>query len=308
MVLRLALAFVIALSFIVPAGCAADPEYGSVSFYIADAWPVTLSALVIKTADIEASYTPPKPTTKSALNSVTKPVIEEPATAKLSNGGESKPSPTPPPRKTSSPSSKPPSTPTPTPSPKATPTPAGSNPTKTPVPAATPLAKPAAAAPPQESVSKWLSVAKSAPDVNLSEVKNTGLLLNKASAPPGDYSLVRFRISEVIVTMDGKTFSAEVNPDPIEVRVSFKVAKGKDVALTLNLDAESSLINRDGAKPVFKPVYKILVAKPPLIIQSAPKPPDQSATKAAAKVPDLKPAPRPSATPVPKATGTAARN
>lgn len=295
MVLRLLLAIVLSVAFFIPAGCAPDADNGSVSFYIADAWPVTLTALVVQTGDIEAFFTPPAPKAKGALDSIVKqPVAEEPATARLGNTGESRPSPTPTRRQSASPTPNPSSTPTSSPAPKPTspvPTPAaGTNSTAATIPIA-------------ETASRWLFLARGSPQVNLAEVKNSGLLINKVSVPPGAYSQLRITFSEVLATIDGNILSAELMPQPVLVRCSFNVVKGKDTAITLNLDGEGSLTTQNTSKPVFKPVFKVLVAKPPLIPQTVPTP-----TKAAVKAPDLKPPARPTPSPAVKPTAAAAGN
>lgn len=292
------LACLLILAFIIPAGCAADADSGSITFYVADAWPVNLKALMVKTIDIETYYVQPKPTAKGALNSITKPVAEDTAGAGARTPSQTKPSPTPPPRPTSPPKSPAPANPTPTPAAKTTPPPASP-------PPVTASKEVTAATPPAESTGKWLSLSKNAPGVNLSEVKNNGLLISSVSAPPGDYSQLRFRISEVAATFGDKTASAEPPAEPILINVSFKVEKGKDTAITLNLDGESSLTSRESERPVFKPVFKVLIAKPPLLPQIAPKPADPSASKSAAKAPTP---PKPSPTPTPKPSATAARS
>jgi hypothetical protein len=249
-----------------------------------------MASLVVKAGDIEVFYTPAPPTKKNSLNNI----VNSPGSGQTdaTAAGQARPSPTPPPRNgTPAPATSTPAKPSsPSPSPVAT---------KSPPPAAS-AATDNAAAP--AVTGKWLPVIKEGPPCNLAEVKNTGLLLASISAPPGDYSQLKFRILGVSATLDGGPVVAEIPAEPIQVKVSFKVVKGKDSVLTLNLDGESSLTARESARPVFKPIFRILVAKPPLILQAASIPSDTAATQKSTYTPAPKPAAKPSLTPAPRST------
>ena len=55
---------------------------------------------------------------------------------------------------------------------------------------------------------------------------------------------MRISVIEVIATIDGKEVKAEVPSDKLKLVGNFTVEKGKETAITLDFDAEKSVVLR----------------------------------------------------------------
>jgi len=205
---------------------------------------------------------------------------------------------------------------TPVPSPTATKTP---RPTPTAAPTATtaPAPTPEAAGPdgtlevrvtdaPDEDVSsvlvtvdsvevhradpgEWRSVVEGPVTFDLVALTGVEAVLGSEPLEAGRYTQVRLEVDSVDVTLAGVTAEAEVPSGTLKLVGTFALEPAETTIITLDFDLETSLVQRGGKSPLFRPVVKLLVGEP-----DAPGQPTVPLTGAPAT-----PVPSPAATEIP---------
>ena len=107
----------------------------------------------------------------------------------------------------------------------------------------------------------WSTILESPPVFDLIAVSGLEGVLGASLLPEGSYSQLRLAITKVVVTIDGKDTEAKVPSDRLKVVGGFKVEPGKTTVLTLDFDADRSVVIA-GPNINFKPVVKLLVREP----------------------------------------------
>ncbi|MBI4200610.1 MAG: DUF4382 domain-containing protein [Chloroflexi bacterium] len=107
----------------------------------------------------------------------------------------------------------------------------------------------------------WTTLVESPPVFDLVAVTGLEGVLGSATLPEGSYQQVRLAVTKVVVTEAGQDKEAEVPSDKLQVVGTFQVAAGKTTVLTLDFDADKSVVLA-GPRVQFKPVVKLGAAAP----------------------------------------------
>ncbi len=86
-------------------------------------------------------------------------------------------------------------------------------------------------------------------------------ILGKATLEPGRYRQIRLEVAEVVLTIRGNVRQAAVPSEKLRIVGGFDVTSEATTILTLDFDAERSVVFRPGVAPLLKPVVKLLVRK-----------------------------------------------
>ena len=122
-----------------------------------------------------------------------------------------------------------------------------------------------------EEEGKWIEVLKNPEPFDLIKIAGMTLLLGTSELEPGRYTQVRVEVESVKVTFDEKTFLAQVPSAKVKLVGTFLIEKDKTTEIALDFDAQKSLLFTGAKEIIFKPVIKLLVAKPGEQV-SIPKP------------------------------------
>ncbi len=109
--------------------------------------------------------------------------------------------------------------------------------------------------------SGWRTILEKPPVFDLVAVTAIEASLGTNLLPEGTYQQVRLSVDKVVVTVAGVDKEAEVPSDKLRVVGGFEVAAGKTTVVTLDFDAEKSVVLA-GPKVMVKPVVKLLVKQP----------------------------------------------
>jgi hypothetical protein len=115
----------------------------------------------------------------------------------------------------------------------------------------------------QEDVDEdgWETVIEGSRSFELLALRGIEAFLGSKELEIGHYTGIRMDIEEVIVTVDGGTRSATVPGGKLKLISSFNIEAGKTTALTLDFDAEKSVVIAGNGKVNFKPTIKIIVVQ-----------------------------------------------
>ena len=150
----------------------------------------------------------------------------------------------------------------------------------------------------------WSTVAEEPSTFELLALEGVEAVLGEADLPAGRYTQVRLSVPAVDVERGAEMVSAEVPSDKIKLVGTFVLEPGVTTWITLDFDAEKSLVERGPNGFLFKPVIKMSVGDPgeqgrPAV--SLTTRPDQATGSASAETPT----PTPLETVEPTATATA---
>ncbi|MEK7777887.1 MAG: DUF4382 domain-containing protein, partial [Chloroflexota bacterium] len=118
----------------------------------------------------------------------------------------------------------------------------------------------------------WTTIVETPPVFDLVAVTGLEEVLGQSTLAAGSYGQVRLAVTKVVVTVQGKDQEAEVPSDKLRVIGGFQVAAGQTTVLTLDFDADKSVVLA-GPRVQFKPVVKLLAKAP----SSQPEPPKKAA-------------------------------
>jgi len=114
----------------------------------------------------------------------------------------------------------------------------------------------------------WLTVIEESKTFDLLKLRGVEEILGSNEVDVGHYTQIRMDVIEVTVTVDGKPQSAELSSGKLRLVGSFEVERDKTTVLTLDFDADKSLVFTGMGKIIFKPVVKLIVTK----VTEAPTP------------------------------------
>ena len=107
----------------------------------------------------------------------------------------------------------------------------------------------------------WRTVIAEPRQFDLVEVEGIEKVLGSATLEPGRYQQIRLEVVETVLTIRGNERAAAVPSGRLRIVGGFDVAAGATTILTLDFDAEKSIVFRPGVGPQLKPVVKLLVRK-----------------------------------------------
>ena len=105
----------------------------------------------------------------------------------------------------------------------------------------------------------WRTVIAEARQFDLVKVRGIEKILGSATLEPGRYQQIRLEVAEAVLTIRGNERAAAVPSEKLRLVGGFDVTAGVTTILSLDFDADRSIIFRPGAGPQLKPVVKLLV-------------------------------------------------
>ncbi|MDP4032171.1 MAG: DUF4382 domain-containing protein, partial [Pseudorhodobacter sp.] len=109
---------------------------------------------------------------------------------------------------------------------------------------------------------QWVSLVKDPPVFDLVEATGVNVLLGTANVSAGKYTQVRLDITDVTVTINGTQVKATVPSDKLRLVGEITIEEGKDTPISLDFDAEKSIVMEGQGNVSLKPVVKLVIAKP----------------------------------------------
>lgn len=109
---------------------------------------------------------------------------------------------------------------------------------------------------------QWVTLLADPPIFDLVKAIGVNFLLGTADIAAGKYTQVRLDITSVTVTLDGKQVQATVPGDKLKLVGVITIEEGKTTSISLDFDAEKSIVLAGQEKVSLKPVVKLVVAKP----------------------------------------------
>ena len=142
---------------------------------------------------------------------------------------------------------------------------------------------------------EWVTVVEGPVSFDLIAVAGIEEVLGSETLAPGEYTQIRLSIISVTITEDGQENEAEVPSETLRVVRPFTVFAGQTTIVTLDFDAERSVIEQGTGRFLLRPVVTLLVRKEEEPFQPAIEP-----TAAPTATPTV--TPTPTITPTPTAT------
>ncbi len=107
----------------------------------------------------------------------------------------------------------------------------------------------------------WETVVEGSRSFELLALRGVEEVLGSSTLEAGHYTQIRLNIEEVKVSVDGEVRDANLPSGKLKLVGSFEIEEGKTTALTLDFDAEKSVVVTGSGKVIFKPTVKLLVSK-----------------------------------------------
>lgn len=105
----------------------------------------------------------------------------------------------------------------------------------------------------------WLTVIAEPRKFDLVKLRGIEEILGSATLEPGRYQQIRLEVAKAVVTIRGNERAAAIPSEKLRLVGGFDVTAGVTTILTLDFDAERSIVFRPGVGPQLKPVVKLLV-------------------------------------------------
>ena len=113
-----------------------------------------------------------------------------------------------------------------------------------------------------EAKNPWQTVIADTRTFELLALRGIEEILGIAELPVGHYTQIRFNVNNVSITINGENKDARLPSETLKLTGSFSIEQGKKTAITIDFDAEESILITGNGKPVFKPVVKVIVSLP----------------------------------------------
>ena len=107
----------------------------------------------------------------------------------------------------------------------------------------------------------WVNVVQGPVEFDLVEIQGVEETLGEAILEPGRYGQIRLEIEKAEVTVDGNVLSARVPSGKLRIAGGFSLESGDTTILTLDFDAEKSVVVAGTRNVLIKPVIKLLSRK-----------------------------------------------
>ena len=112
-----------------------------------------------------------------------------------------------------------------------------------------------------EGETEWLSVIKGDKSFDLLKLRGVEEVLGSKEIETGNYTQIRMDVKDVIVTIDGEQQNAVLPSGKLKLLCSFEIERDKTTVLTLDFDANKSVVITGSDKVIFKPVIKLKITK-----------------------------------------------
>ncbi len=110
-----------------------------------------------------------------------------------------------------------------------------------------------------EEMSGWRTVVEGTREFDLMELMGIEDVLGSATLAAGKYQQVRFEVVDAVVTIRGTPRQSPVPSGKIRLAGGFDISAGATTIITLDFDAEKSVVFNPGQGPQLIPVIKLLV-------------------------------------------------
>ena len=107
----------------------------------------------------------------------------------------------------------------------------------------------------------WQVIVPGPVEFDLVEIQGVGQILGEALLDPGQYNQVRLLIDNAEVTVKGEAVIARVPSDRLRIVGGFSLEAGETTILTLDFDAEKSVVIAGTRNVLIKPVIKMLTRR-----------------------------------------------
>ncbi|MDY6911314.1 MAG: DUF4382 domain-containing protein [Chloroflexota bacterium] len=111
--------------------------------------------------------------------------------------------------------------------------------------------------------SEWENVISESQSFELLALRGIEEVLGSKELEAGHYTQIRLDVEEVSVIVDGETHLASIPGDKLKLVRAFNIEAGERTALTMDFDAEKSVIVTGKGKVMFKPTVKVIVRQVP---------------------------------------------
>ena len=105
----------------------------------------------------------------------------------------------------------------------------------------------------------WRTVIDQPRQFDLVKLRGVEEILGTATLEPGRYGQIRLEVTEVVLTIRDNVRMAQVPSKKLRLVGGFDLLAGATTVLTLDFDAEKSVVFRPGIGPLLKPVVRLLV-------------------------------------------------
>ena len=104
----------------------------------------------------------------------------------------------------------------------------------------------------------WQTIVEGPIDFDLVQIQGIEQTLGEAELEPGRYGQIRLNIDKAEVTVEGNTVDARVPGDKLRIVGGFDLVAGETTILTLDFDAEKSVVIAGTRNVIIKPAVKLL--------------------------------------------------
>lgn len=107
----------------------------------------------------------------------------------------------------------------------------------------------------------WITVVSAEQTFDLVAIQGSELSLGQETLGIGKYTQIRFDVTRVVVTKDGKEITAKLPGDKIKVVTPFEIKTGEKTILTLDFEADKFVVMTGNDAAQVKPVIKLGVTQ-----------------------------------------------
>lgn len=109
---------------------------------------------------------------------------------------------------------------------------------------------------------QWVTVLTDPPAFDLVKASGVNVLLGTSNITSGNYTQVRLDITDVTLTVNGQQVKATVPSDKLKLVGNIQIVDGKQTSVSLDFDAEKSVVEEGQGRWALKPVVKLIVGQP----------------------------------------------
>lgn len=110
-----------------------------------------------------------------------------------------------------------------------------------------------------QEMSGWLTVVTEPQQFDLLKLRGIEELLGESALEVGQYQQVRFEVLSTLITVRGSDWRSSTPGGKIRLVGGFEINEGSTTIVTLDFDAERSVVFTPGQGPSLKPIVKLLV-------------------------------------------------
>ena len=105
----------------------------------------------------------------------------------------------------------------------------------------------------------WETVISEPQTFDLVQLEGIEALLGSSQLEPGRINQIRLEIVEATITLNGEDLTATVPSGRLRLVGSFELSADETTVVTLDFDADKSVVLRGNMNPLIRPVVKLLV-------------------------------------------------